>query len=391
MNESALLSGLKILDLGRLLPSCYGTMLLGDMGADIIKVEEPGKGDYLRWMPPMVNGENIPFLISNRNKRSLTLDLRRQKGRKIFYSLLKDYDIVVESFRPSVKQKLGIDYETLKGINPRVILLSLTGFGQTSPMREKPGHDLNYAAVAGCLAPLGSDGPEPELPTLPEADMSGGMFLALAALAAHISRLSTGKGQAIDVPITDCLASLNMVNLGNAFAERTGNPILQIHGQVPSYNIYRTKDNRYITLGLVEEKFWKNFCKTISRTDLKDKQYETGSAGEAVRKEIQTVIGKRDLSEWLEIFEDSDFCYGPVYWPEEIFESGQFIGQSLSAPLNGSQAKGMFQLKFPVKFSESNPEIRTAAPGLGQHSLEILSGLGYSSNEIAEFQRKKIT
>lgn len=259
MERNSPLNSLKILDLGRLLPNDYGTMLLADLGADVLKIEEPGRGDYMRWMPPMFEGMGLLFLLSNRNKRSLTLDLRHKEGLNIFHQLLKDYDCVIESFRPDVKEKLGISYENLKRINPKVIMVSFTGFGQTGPNRNKPGHDLNYQGIAGCLAPLGPDGSAPTLPNLPQADMTGGAFLAMAVMSAVIQRSVMGGGQAIDLSITDCMVSFNLVNQVNAFAKGIGQPTFPIHGQVPCYDIYKTKDGRYLTLGLIEENFGRTF------------------------------------------------------------------------------------------------------------------------------------
>ncbi len=389
MEKSSPLSNLKILDLGRLLPNDYGTMLLADLGADVIKIEEPEKGDYMRWMPPMLENVGLLFMLSNRNKRSLTLDLRQQEGRDIFFRLLKDYDIVVESFRPDVKYKLGIDYEKLNQINPRVIMLSFTGFGQNGPNRNKPGHDLNYLGIAGCLAPLGPNGPAPTLPDLPQADMTGGAFLAMAIMAAEIQRSTTGKGQAIDLSITDCMVSFNLVNQVNMIAKAAGQPAFPIHGQVPCYNIYRTKDGRYLTLGLIEEKFWYNFCRAISREDLINKQYEDGAAGDTVRKEIEGIIEKKKLSEWLKILEGEDICYGPVYWPGESFDDPHLKERSLFVPPDCHVDRNLPQVNFPVQFSKGSTEARMAPPSLGAHSNEILTRMGYSAKKIEDLRKMR--
>ena len=219
--------------------------------------------------------------------------------------------------------------------------------------------------------------------------MTGGAFLAMSVMAAVIDRVFTGEGQAIDLSITDCMVSFNLVNQANMIARGMGQSAFPIYGQVPCYGIYRTKDGRSITLGLIEEKFWQNFCRAIFREDLSDKQYETGPMGDEVRKEIKEIIEKKNLSEWLEIFENQDICYGPVLWPDETFKDSHSMARDLSISLD-FRGKSLPQANFPIKFSESKISVQIPPPALGQHTNKVLTGLGYSMDEIDGLRKKGI-
>lgn len=269
------IKGLKMLDLSRLLPGPYCSLLLADLGMEVLKVEEPGQGDYIRKIGPIRRKESAYFLAVNRNKKSMTLDLKMEESKEIFYRLTQSYDIVLESFRPGVMDRLGIGYEELKKRNPHVILCSLSGYGQSGPYRERSGHDINYIGLGGILEITGQRNGPPIIPGVQIADIGGGMMAAIAILAAVIHREKTGEGQFLDISMLDGIISWLSVLAGKYFVDENlpqrGN--MRITGRYACYQVYQTKDGRYMSLGALEEKFWKNFCEALGREDLIPKQF----------------------------------------------------------------------------------------------------------------------
>jgi crotonobetainyl-CoA:carnitine CoA-transferase CaiB-like acyl-CoA transferase len=275
------LDGIKVLDFSRLLPFEYCTMMLADLGAEVLKVEEPKKGDYMRWLPPKNKKEGYIFLLANRNKKSMTLNFNTEKGREIVYRLIKKYDVLFESFRPGIMDGFGLGYKDLKEINPRLVYCSSTGYGQTGPYKDKAGHDANYIAVAGILGVTGRHTGAPIIPGIPVADMSIGIFSAYAILAGLMARDRTGKGQHIDVSMTDCMVSYNTIPLAHQFAGQEygmgkSSGSLEITGHALWYNCFETRDGKYLFLGNLEKKFWTNLCKAIGREDFVDFEFATG-------------------------------------------------------------------------------------------------------------------
>ncbi len=387
---SSALEGIKILDLSRLLPFNYCTLMLADLGAEVLKIEEPKIGDYMRWLPPKLKEEGAVFLMANRNKKSMTLNLREEKAKEVLRRLVKDYDVLFESFRPGVMKKLGVDYESLKEINPGLVFCSSTGYGQDGPYKDRPGHDMNYISVAGILEATGRHTGAPVIPGIPIADMSIGIFSAFSILAGIIYKARTGKGQYIDMSMTDCMVSYNIANIANYIATRRSSEtqILGVAGENPCYNVFKTKDGKFISQGNIEDKFWINLLKVIDREDLKDYQYATGDKKEEGMKELQKVFLTKTRKEWLELFEGKDICYAPINDVEDMIADPHVrhrgMIQEMEHPVEGK----VTTVGIPFKFSETPGKIKTPTPTLGQHTEEILKGLGYNDQDITEMREK---
>ena len=368
------LGGLKILDLSRLLPGPYLTLLLADLGAEVVKVEDPESGgDYLRHMPPMKGEQNAMFLALNRNKRSIALDLKKPAQAEAFKKLLAHYDVVVESFRPGVMQKLGLGYEALAQVNPRVILLSLSGYGQEGPMAKRAGHDLNYLARAGVLGLGGDPDGLPAMPGVQVADIGGALLGATALLAAVIERQATGKGRHLDVALADAGIAFLQPHLGaRLLMGEEGQPLSRgrelLSGGTPVYGLYRTRDGRALSVGALEPKFWSGFCQAIGKPELETRAYVLGDEAEGVRAQVAEVIAGRTLAEWEAFFAEKDICVEPVREGDEVLADSYFVARKLTR-----QANGMTELLTPLKLGEVPTR---PAPGLGEHTEEVLREAG---------------
>ncbi|MGE5851362.1 MAG: CaiB/BaiF CoA transferase family protein, partial [Candidatus Methylomirabilota bacterium] len=309
-----LLKGITILDLTRLLPGPYGTMLLADLGAEVVKIEEPEVGDYARVFEPSVGGEGAAFQAVNRNKKSVALNLKVEAGKAAFRRLAATADVVVEQFRPGVMDRLGLGWEALKALNPRLVYCALTGFGQDGPYRNRVGHDINYIALGGLLHLTGMEGGPPVLPGVQVADLSGGMMAALGILAALLARERTGEGRCVDVAMLDTVMS--WLGLQAAFLGATGKTPQRgrwfLGGGLPGYQVYETRDGRYISVGALEEKFWRNLCVALGREDL----IPFAEPDEAKRREIQAELGgifkAKTRDEWCAQLADAEVCFAPV-------------------------------------------------------------------------------
>ncbi len=399
------LEGKVILDLTRMLPGPFCSMILSDLGANVIKIEDP---NYPYGHPPpfFQKGryrESAFNSILNRNKKAITLNLKKEKALEIFYKLVKEADVVLDSFRPKVTKKLKIDYDTLTSINPSIICCSLTGYGQYGPYEQIAGHDLNYVGICGILdlnKERVIEGNEPQekkpiLPGIQAADIGGGLVSVIGILGAIMERDNNleKKGQYIDISMTDCVFSFMPYVASFHFSKNindgvdTQNPL---HGNFPFYNVYKTKDDKLLSVGVVEVKFWRELCKGLDRDDLKLKQFVTGEEREEVFKELQEEFLKKNQKEWLAIFKNLDACVMPVNSFAEACEDPQIKARNMVVEMNHSRFGKIQNIASPIKYSRTPLEIRSLAPKLGQNSKEILRDLGYPEEDIRDFRKKGI-
>jgi alpha-methylacyl-CoA racemase len=362
------LSGVRVLDLTRLLPGGFATLMLAELGADVIKLEDPRGGDPMRHLPPFVNGRSVYDVLLNRGKRSIALDLRDPASRPPFDALLAWADVVIESFRPAAARRLGVSGEQVRARFPRLVHASVTGYGQTGPYAELPGHDLNYVAVSGVLA---ADRPHPaHLPRMFMADVGGGAMTAvIAILAGLVGRARTGVGTTLDLSMHD--AALYWVMLPGARdlidggEQATG--MLPTFGDHACYNVYETRDGRQVALGALELKFWTAFCAAVDRPDL-DARHLTGPEDQqALLAEVRAIFRTRTQAEWLAFFEGREVCLTPVNTPAEAFEDPHVVARGTVV-----RAPGLRTVRSP--FGTAPVPLREA-PTVGQDTAAILASL----------------
>lgn len=384
------LSGIRILDLSRLLPGAYATQMMADFGADVIKVEEPGMGDYGRFMPPQgPGGMSLYFVAINRNKRSITLNLKTERGREIFLKMVGYADVVLESFRPGVMERLELGYEQLKTHHPGIIYCAISGYGQDGPYALRAGHDLNYAGYAGLLNYNRTPYGEPAMPPTQLADLAGGSYMAMIGiLTALVGRAQTGTGRKIDVSMTEGVMSLlplvSTAYLNTGKAPRPGHSSLD--GGLPCYNIYETKDGKHVTLAALEPKFWHTFCTRIGHLELLPFHTPVGPGErEHAIDMLRAIFKTKTRDEWVAELGDSDACLGPVYTLDEAFNDPHAQARGVSVTSGEGEATFQTLPSFP-RISEVEDEQRYAPPNMGEHTSELLREIGYSDEEIEQFK-----
>lgn len=387
--KPAALEGIRVLDLTRLLPGATCTMLLADLGADVLKIEQPGSGDYNRSFTPIHKKESGSFLLLNRNKRSMTLNLKSDAAIKIFKELVAQSDVVIEGFRPGVMDRLGLGYEVLKAVNQNIIVCSISGFGQTGPLRQASGHDINYMALAGALQLFATPQTGPIVPGLSIADVGGGSLMAVyGILAALLARHKTGEGQYIDVSMYDGLmtwlayhgADYLFANVEPRGGER---PFI---GSAPCYNVYQCADGRHISLGIIEVHFWLAFCKLVEHPEWEDQQWPVGEAAALQFKVLRDLFASAPLADWTGRLAAADVPAAPVNTLAEAFEHPQAKARDLLYHCEHPVEGRIPQLGFPVKFSGTPATHRLPPPLLGEHSHDVLHRLGYSGDDIQVLQ-----
>lgn len=383
------LEGIRVLDLTRLLPGAMCTLHLADMGADVVKVEDPAHGDYGRRLGARRKTTSIRFLAINRNKRSLKLDLKQRLGREAFRRLAGDADVIVESFRPGVVERLGVHYDAVRTANPRIVYCSISGYGQTGPYRDRAGHDINYCGYAGITDQIGARGGPPVAPNFQIADLVGGSLCAvMGILAALVDAQRTGLGRFIDVSMTDgALAHALMplaAHAGSGTTKPRGEDLLS--GGLPCYGIYETADGRYMALGALEKKFWEKFCEAVGRPDLAPRHWVSGEEADAIHAELATIFGEKTQAYWIEHFADIDCCVTPVLNLAQCLHDPQLAARAMFRTHEHPQEGSVPQLAFPLKLSEFEFSIERPAPAHGEHSREVLAAAGYDETEIAKLE-----
>jgi crotonobetainyl-CoA:carnitine CoA-transferase CaiB-like acyl-CoA transferase len=382
------LEGIKVLDLSRLLPGGFCSLLLADFGAEVLKVEDTGAGDYVRWAAPLYEGaepsaQSALFLALNRNKRSIRVNLKEPGGRDVLLRLARDYDVVLESFRPGVLDRLGVGYEALREENPGIVYCAITGYGQDGPYTQRSGHDMNYLGLVGLLGLTGErDGP-PIQSAGQIADVGGGALMAaFGILAALRERDRSGEGQLVDVSMADgALSWLAMVaarHFADEVVPRRGD--LELAGRLVCYRPYACADG-WVTLGALEPKFWQAWCRGVGREDLIERQFE--APGSDAHAEVERIFLERTRDQWREFASEHDCCLEPVLDLDEALDSELVRAREMVVELDQPGTDGVRQLGVPVKLSRTPGGVHSPGPVLGEHTDEVLAGAGYSEAEIA--------
>jgi len=374
------LEGVRVLDFTSLLPGPYCTLCLADFGAEVIKVEEPIKGDGIRWFPPFIDGESARHLIINSSKKSIKLNLKTQHGKEVVDKLIGTADVIVEGFRPGAMERLGLDYQTVREINPKIIYCSLTGYGQDGPYKNLAGHDLNYLGFSGILDLTGEREGRPVLPGCQVSDIGGGMMAIIGILMALLYRNKTGKGQHIDISMLDGAIAQLYATAGDYFATdvppvRGENRVSRVLEGYACYSIYKTKDEKYITVAPLEEKFWVTLCQKLGRVDFIEQQFIPEKQDE-MKRVLSEIFLTKTRDEWVSEYQDIDVAVGPVYTMGEAFKDPQVIFRKMIIETIHPKIGKIKQIGIPIKFSEIEGKIRTAAPEHGEHTFELLEELG---------------
>lgn len=388
----AALQGIRVIELSRLLPGGLATQMLGDLGADVVKIEQPGIGDPMRAFPPMGKGDSGSFLFGNRNKRSITANLKSEAGKKIATELAKSADVLVEGFRPGVAERLGLGHEAMRALNPRLIYCSISGYGQDGPYRDVPGHDMNYMGLVGMLQLMSRPETGPLVPGPLLADIGGGTMMAVfGILAALLARQHTGRGQFVDVSMTDGMMHFMHSHASEylmAGIEPTGGTQRVAGGSAP-YNIYRCADGRYLTLGVIEEHFWQRLRDLIGRDDLPSEPFPSPGETERAKAILSEAFAQKTRDAWVQLLWEHDIPAGPVNSFAEAFADPQMEAREMLLHVDHPVEGRLPQIGFPVKFSDTPGAITRPPPVLGQHTDELMDELGYSAEDIARFRKEE--
>ncbi|RNB85163.1 CoA transferase [Brevibacillus fluminis] len=389
----ALLTGLKILDFSCLLPGPYASMMLADLGADILRVESHVRTDEIRYFPPMDGETSAVHGHLNRSKRSLSLDLKKQQAVELVKRLVQEYDIVLEQFRPGVMDRLGVGYEQLKRENPRLIYCSLTGFGQTGPYRDRPGHDINFLAMSGMMGYSGRKESGPSLLGIQVGDLAGGaMQAAVAMLAAVIYRDRTGEGQHLDISMTDgCFALNAMFGPGALTCGVEPLPAGTMLNGGSFYDFYQTKDGRYFSVGSFEPSFRKVLCEGLGRLDLLTVALDDSPDGSRLfAAALRDIFRSKNFAEWQEVFAAVPACVEPVLSFSEACEHPQLVARGMIADVPMPDGRLQKQIASPIKSSVHTPQYRHTGARLGEHTDEVLHELGLNESEVARLREEGV-
>lgn len=370
----------RILDLTRLLPGAVCTLLLHDLGAEIIKVEDPQTGDYARSMPPLIDGMGAFFQSSNRGKQSLAIDLKTAAGQAILHRLAETADVLIEGFRPGVAARLGADYETLREVNPRLVYCSLSGWGQTGPYAPLSGHDLNYIARDGVL---GAD-LRPGTPGAQVADVSGAYVAVMGILAALLQRQSTGAGDYLDVALSEAAMPLALAAWVEAQTVPADNGFISLRGESACYRVYQCADGKPVALGAVEAKFWANFCRAVERPEWIAQQYNR-TQQPALIDALAALFQSKTADQWAATLADADCCFSRVIAPDQLLTDPQIAARGLV----GVDQRGLPWMRSPIRLSGDKPDWQPA-PAHGEHTADVLRAISYSAGEIEQLLADKV-
>jgi crotonobetainyl-CoA:carnitine CoA-transferase CaiB-like acyl-CoA transferase len=386
------LEGLRVLDLTRLQPGNYATALMGDLGADVVKVEEPGRGDYVRWTPPMVGEHSAAHLVLNRNKRSVTLNLKTHEGGKILLGLAMESDVLIESFRPGVMERLGVSYDELKKANRGLVYAAITGHGQDGPYRDRAGHDINYIALSGILGATGDAGGPPVLPSVQIADLSGAMMAVVGILAALWRKERSGEGEFVDVSMLDASLSWLALHLAPWFS---GQPPLErgrgyLNGGYPFYRVYECSDGKFLSLGALEPQFWRALCEAISHEELIDEQMAGDPRRAEIHKILEETFATKPRDEWVEALASLDTCVAPVNDFDEMAADPQIQARGMITEQETPGSGAFRQLGIPLALRGNPGALRRPAPRLGEHNAEIYGELGYEPPDLEQLKEEGV-
>jgi len=381
MAKSGALDGITVIDLSRLLPGPYCSMILADHGARVIAVEDK------RFL-----ADGLFFNLINRNKEHMSLNLKTDKGQEIFYRLIEKADVLLEGFRPGVVDRLGVGYESVRRANPKIIYCSITGYGQNGPFRDRVGHDANYLSYAGVLDLIGEKDRPPSIPGVQIADIAGGgMNAAIGILLALFARENTGKGQYIDISMTDGMVGFLPAAL--FFRQLTGQEPKRADGilshRYACYNTYETADGRYLSIGAVENRFWKQLCDTLAIPEYSPLQYDEQRREEILQTMRQT-FKQKTLDEWDAILADLDICWGKIQSTREVLEDPLFLERKTVVEIEGKDGKKSKTIGVTVKLGDTPGTIRTPPVDFGESTASVLQELGYTVENIKEFEEKNI-
>jgi alpha-methylacyl-CoA racemase len=386
------LEDVRVLDLSRLLPGGFCSLMLADFGAEVLKVEDTGMGDYIRWAPPYYEGaddsaKSALYLALNRNKRSIRINLKEERGREVLLRLAREYDVLLESYRPGVLDRLGVGYERLREENPGLVYCAITGYGQDGPLRDRAGHDMNYLGLVGLLGLTGEKGGPPVQAAGQIADLGGGALMAaFGIMAALRERERSGEGQVVDVSMADgALSWLAMVAgkyLADGQVPRRGE--LELAGGYLCYRPYACGDG-HVSLGALEPKFWQAWCRGVGREDLIERQFEP--PGSEAHAEVERIFAARTREEWTAFAAEHDCCLEPVLDLDEALDSELVRAREMVVELDqpGSE-RPVRQLGVPVKLSRTPGGVHSPGPALGEHTREVLAALGYGPDEISKLE-----
>ena len=398
------LEGVKILDLSRLVPGAFCTMLLGDLGAEVLKIEAPGVTEF-RGSPESLQGEEnqkaVAYYALDRNKKSIVVNLKSEAGREIFYHLSRHADVIVEGFRPGVAKRLKIDYETISKLNPKIIYCSLSGYGQDGPYQAFPGHDINYIAMAGILGLIGYSERPPAIPLNLVADFAGAaLYGALGISIALVARNKTGKGQYVDMAYMDGAVSLmtwfacgyffngSMLERGESW----------LHGAYPYYGVYETKDGKYITIGCLEPHFWEKLCRFLGKEEYIPYHFALehtfhkpeDEKWDEIRSSLKQIFLTKTRDEWFELLIRNDVPVGKVYTPDEVFSDPQVLHRQMVIEVEHPTLGKIKQVGIAPRLSGTPGKVRSLSPLPGEHTDEILQELGYKREKIKHLRQEGV-